>query len=76
MIAAAIFSVTLMGAALARLPFLKLVRPSAMFVGAVAMVQLGGDSFPEAINLVDWGTIALLLGMMVLTGVLQEDGQP
>lgn len=57
------------------LPFVRLGRTSAAFVGAVAMVVAGAVTprqvFDEAI---DFSTIALLLGMMILTGFLQEAG--
>lgn len=59
---------------MAKVPFLRLDRPAIAFIGAVAMVLFGVMTFPEAIGLIDWDTIALLLGMMVLIGALQQDG--
>lgn len=38
------------------------------------MVLWGVLTFLEAIALVNWETIALLLGMMSITGALQADG--
>ena len=74
MIALSIFLVTFAGIAVTRIPWLKVDRPVAAFLGAVAMVLFGVLTLTDAINAVDWGTIALLLGMMVLIAVLQQDG--
>ena len=49
-------------------------RPSAAFFGAVAMIFFGILSFEEAIHAIDFYTIALLLGMMILISTLQLDG--
>ena len=55
----------------AELPFLKLDRPGGAVAGGVAMVALGvltpAQVYREAIN---WDTIVLLLGMMVITSVM------
>src|SRR5216110_16385 len=57
---------------LRRIPLLKLDRPSAALIGGVLMVLLGivpfGDALHGAIN---WETIALLLGMMVVVAYLK-----
>lgn len=57
------------------LPFVRLGRPAAAFVGAVAMVVAGAVT-PDQVyrEAIDFSTIALLLGMMILTGYLQEAG--
>ncbi|AKU90704.1 SLC13 family permease [Vulgatibacter incomptus] len=57
------------------LPFIRLERPAAALVGAVAMVVVGAVSPAEAYrDAIDYQTLALLLGMMILTGYLQAAG--
>jgi Na+/H+ antiporter NhaD/arsenite permease-like protein len=55
----------------AELPFLKLDRPGGAVAGAVAMVAFGvvgpDEVWRDAIN---WDTIILLLGMMIITSVM------
>lgn len=48
--------------------------PSAAFFGAVAMILFGVLSFEEAIQSIDFNTIALLLGMMIIISTLEIDG--
>lgn len=59
----------------AKLPFLKLGRPGAALAGAAAMVAFGVltplQVYREAVN---WDTIVLLLGMMVITSVMARAG--
>ena len=75
MTALVIFVVTYVGIALTRLPLIRRVnRPAAAFAGAVAMVLFGVMTLDEAVGAVDWGTIALLLGMMVVVACLSRDG--
>lgn len=74
MAALAIFAITFTGVALTRLPWVRVDRPVAAFLGAVAMVLFGVLTVPEAVSAIDWNTIALLLGMMVIIGGLQRDG--
>ncbi len=69
-----IFCVTYAGIIFTRLPGITIDRPSAAFFGAVAMVLAGVLSFDEAIRAIDFNTIALLLGMMILIAVLELDG--
>ncbi|MBW6499551.1 MAG: hypothetical protein K0B09_14270 [Bacteroidales bacterium] len=57
-----------------RLPKINIDRPSAAFFGAVAMILFGVLSFEEAIMAIDFNTIALLLGMMIIIATLQLDG--
>jgi len=49
-------------------------RPSAAFFGAVAMILFGVITFDEAIRAIDFNTIALLLGMMIIVATLELDG--
>jgi Na+/H+ antiporter NhaD/arsenite permease-like protein len=74
LLALAIFVATYVGIAFTRLPAVRVDRPSAAFLGAVAMVFLGVLTLEQAVLAVDWGTIALLLGMMVLASALSLDG--
>ena len=73
--AAVIFCVTYLFLVGQGLPWLKLDRPGAAVAGAVAMVAFGvltpGQVYRDAIN---WDTIALLLGMMILCGAMAEAG--
>ena len=70
----AIFAITLVAVALTRLPGIRIDRPAAAFAGAIAMVLAGAFTIREAAGAVDWNTIALLLGMMVIIAGVQQDG--
>jgi Na+/H+ antiporter NhaD/arsenite permease-like protein len=69
-----IFGLTYLGIIFTRLPRVNVDRPSAAFSGAVAMVLFGVLSLPEAVAAIDYHTIALLLGMMIVVASLQIDG--
>lgn len=69
-----IFLITYAGIIFTRIPGLNIDRPSAAFFGAVSMVVFGVFSFEESIAAIDFNTIALLLGMMMLIAVLEIDG--
>lgn len=69
-----IFIITYTGIIFTRLPKVNIDRPSAAFFGAVAMVIFGVLTFDEAIKSVDFNTITLLLGMMVIITTLKLDG--
>jgi len=69
-----IFLITYAGIIFTRLPGLNIDRPSAAFFGAVSMIVFGILSFEESISAIDFNTIALLLGMMMLIAVLEIDG--
>jgi Na+/H+ antiporter NhaD/arsenite permease-like protein len=69
-----IFIITFLGIIFTRLPFVNIDRPSAAFFGAVAMVLFGILTPSEALASIDFNTIALLLGMMIIIAVLQLDG--
>lgn len=69
-----IFIITYIGIIFTRLPRINIDRPSAAFFGAVAMVLFGVLTFDEAITAIDFNTITLLLGMMIVITALELDG--
>lgn len=69
-----IFGITYTGIIFTRLPGMNIDRPSAAFFGAVAMIASGIMGFDEAILSIDFNTIGLLLGMMIIITTLQIDG--
>jgi Na+/H+ antiporter NhaD/arsenite permease-like protein len=69
-----IFAITYVGIIFTRLPRMNIDRPSAAFFGAVAMILFGVITFDEAIKAIDFNTIALLLGMMIIISTLELDG--
>src|SRR5258708_2015880 len=70
-----IFCATYLFLAGAKLPFLHLDRPGGAVTGAVAMVAFGvltpQQVYRDAIN---WDTIVLLLGMMILSSLMARAG--
>ena len=52
----------------------KLNRAVVVMLGAAAMILLGVLSFDKAIAGVDFNTIALLIGMMIMVGVMEKSG--
>ena len=69
-----IFIITFLGIIYTRLPKVNIDRPSAALFGAVAMILFGVLTFEEAVLAIDFNTIALLLGMMIIIVVLELDG--
>lgn len=69
-----IFVITFLGIIYTRLPKVNIDRPSAAFFGSIAMILFGVLTFEEAIRAIDFNTIALLLGMMIVIAVLEIDG--
>lgn len=69
-----IFIITYTGIIFTRLPWVNIDRPSAAFFGAVAMILFGVLSPSEALAAIDFNTISLLLGMMIIIVTLQLDG--
>jgi len=57
-----------------RLSMLPIGRPSAALLGAVLMVAFGVVEPEEAYRLVNWDTICLLLGMMIVAEHLRAAG--
>ena len=54
----------------------KLDRPTATLLGAVLMVISGSLSRTEAHKALDFGTLAILFGLMILLTVLMQSGLP
>jgi len=52
----------------------KLNRAIAVMLGASAMILFGVLSYTEAIKGVDFNTIALLIGMMIIVGITEKSG--
>src|SRR3989304_140866 len=71
---AVILAVTYIGVIFTRLPFINIDRPAAALTGALLMVLLGVLTFQQAIAAVDFNTLALLFGMMLLIAALQRAG--
>jgi len=72
--ALSIFAVTYALISARRVPLIRLDRPTAALAGAVLMVVAGVLTPEAAYRAIDWNTIALLLGMFVLTGSLRLAG--
>src|SRR5690348_1629845 len=71
-----LFLVIYLGLALGRVPGLHMDRAGIALVGATLMLVTGMVSFAEAITpeSVDYKTLALLFGMMVVVGFLRLSG--
>jgi len=52
----------------------KLNRAIAVMLGAAAMVLLGVLNYEQAISGIDFNTIALLIGMMIIVGITEKSG--
>ena len=72
--AGVILLLTYIGIAFTRLPKINVDRPMAAFLGGIAMVAFGVLSPEQAASAIDFNTIALLVGMMLLVSVLQRQG--
>ncbi|NWG09426.1 MAG: anion transporter [Nitrososphaerales archaeon] len=73
-VALIILIATYIGISFTRLPKVNIDRPAAAFIGAILMVLFGVLTVQEAIAAIDFNTIALLLGMMIIIATLEEDG--
>lgn len=73
-VAALIFGLTYLVVACGRLPFGRLDRTGAALIGASLMVASGTLSLNEAYSAIDFDTITLLLGMMIIVGNLRLSG--
>lgn len=52
----------------------KLNRAVTVMIGAAVMILLGVLSYDEAVAGVDFNTIALLIGMMIMVGIMEKSG--
>jgi Na+/H+ antiporter NhaD/arsenite permease-like protein len=73
-VAVAIFAGTYLVIAIGKLPGYHLDRAGAALLGASLMVGLGVISLDQAYRAIDWDTIALLLGMMIVVANLRLSG--
>src|ERR1700747_2980717 len=71
---AVIFALTYAGVALGRIPGLRLDRAGIALSGAALMMATGAITPEEAYRAIDLGTIALLLGMMIIVAHLKLSG--
>jgi Na+/H+ antiporter NhaD/arsenite permease-like protein len=69
-----VFALVWVVIAFRRVRWLPIGRPAGALAGAVGMVAVGALTPEQAWRAVDGGTIALLLGMMLITAYLQRAG--
>jgi Na+/H+ antiporter NhaD/arsenite permease-like protein len=69
-----IFAATYVLIAVQRLPFLRLQRPAASLLGAVAMVAFGVITMRQAYGAMDLDVLVFLLGLMLIVGYLEAGG--
>ena len=69
-----IFGLTYLGLALGKVPGLRIDRAGIALVGAASMLATGVLSMREAARAVDYETIVLLFGMMVVVSYLRMAG--
>jgi Na+/H+ antiporter NhaD/arsenite permease-like protein len=72
--AIAVFAATYIGLALGRLPGLRIDRAGIALVGASLMLATGALNLEEASRAIDFATLALLLGMMIVVANLRLSG--
>jgi Na+/H+ antiporter NhaD/arsenite permease-like protein len=68
------FCLTYFGLALGRLPWLLTDRPGVSLIGAAGVLACGLLSFDDAVKAIDFRTLALLLGMMIVVAFLRRAG--
>src|SRR6266478_8138632 len=66
-----IFTATYLLIAVQRLPFVRLNRPAAGLLGAVAMVVFRVLPLPDAYAAIDFDVLVFLLGLMLIVGYLE-----
>ena len=69
-----VFTLVYFGLAVGKLPFVHLDRAGITLVGATVALVLGVVTFRQAVDAVDFSTIALLFGMMVVVAYLRLGG--
>jgi Na+/H+ antiporter NhaD/arsenite permease-like protein len=72
--ALAILVMTYAGVAVGRIPGLRLDRAGIALLGAAAMIAVGALSLDDAYKAIDWNTLTLLLGMMIVVAHLKVSG--
>jgi Na+/H+ antiporter NhaD/arsenite permease-like protein len=72
--ALAILALTYIGVAAGGVPGLRLDRAGIAFLGGAAMIVLGPLSLEDAFRAIDFDTIALLIGMMIVVAHLKVSG--
>ena len=70
----AIFAITYVLIAVQQFPGVRIRRPAATLLGAVAMVVVGGLSLHEAYAAIDVDVLVFLLGVLLLTAYLEVGG--
>jgi Na+/H+ antiporter NhaD/arsenite permease-like protein len=70
----AILIATYLLIAVQQVPYIRLNRPAASLLGAVAMVTIGGLPLREAYAAIDLDVMVFLLGVLLLTGYLETGG--
>src|SRR5216683_179894 len=74
LLALAVFALTYFAIANGKLPPLRLDRAGAALAGAVAMMVIGAVHRQQALDAIDFSTLALLLGMMIVVANLRLSG--
>lgn len=74
MVAVVIFLATYFVLAFGRFPGVRVDRTGAAIIGASLMVASGTLTFQDALKSIDWSTIVLLLGMMIVVANLRISG--
>jgi len=74
MAAAAVFIITYIGIAIGRIPGLVIDRVGIALLGAIAMVVLKVISVKDAVVAIDFPTILLLFGLMIVSAQLRLGG--
>ena len=72
--AVVILAATYLGVAAGRVPGLRLDRAGVAFLGGAAMIALGPLSLEEAFRAIDFDTLAILVGMMIVVAHLKVSG--
>jgi Na+/H+ antiporter NhaD/arsenite permease-like protein len=72
--AVVIFTITYFAIGIGRLPGFKIDRAGAAFIGASLMVAVGVLPLDEAYRAIDFNTITLLLGVMIVVANLRLSG--